>query len=414
MLRSAILCIAGFLFVSSPVQAVDDAHIFDIDLNEKTPVLSDLLQQYNEKTSQYSWHYQFRWNMPAQFDTGFQSIIDDFGNHEKRLENANEERILQMLQRMPKQMYPYIGPMLHKVRGLSGKVLELPGIKETKNKFPTRVAKIFEDVNYLEFASPSMYIFLMPEIWEPEISREYPNLKIKSLQNPRKIKINPDLMAKVEKNVPASKFMQGAQMPTPKLQPRHFNADISTPLSTADVQAFINTLDGLRSFLHQNKNEMQLMGIVPLMRYYDEQNGEKPIVGYFKAAVNPCQTIVRKVQWLGKYAEFQKVVGTQGFGLDDWAYTCDKTVKAYRIFRTPISHTGFVNSVRKGLYDKMLRQYKLTPQEREMLHYQAQAFLQLYTAPKENIDAVRPFAKQLQQEFLQLGNQYGGTPLVMP
>jgi hypothetical protein len=73
-----------------------------------------------------------------------------------------------------------------------------------------------------------------------------------------------------------------------------------------------------------------------------------------------------------------------------------------------------INIVRKGLYDKMLLSYNLTPQDREMLHYQAQAFLQLYTATKNDIDAVRPFAEQLGKKLIKLGNQYGGTPFIMP
>jgi hypothetical protein len=414
MVRFVICCILILLVSPATAKTIDDAHIFDIDLQEETPVLSKLQKEYHEKKSQYSWHYQFRWNMPSQFDTGFQNIINEFGNTEKRLDNANEERILQMLQRLPKEMYPYIGPLLHTVRGLSGKVLDLPGIKETKNQFPKRIARDLQDIEYLEFASPSMYIFLMPEIWGEKSSVEYPKLKNKSLQIPHKIRINPEFIATVEKNVPAEKFMLNRQSEEAEFSPRNYNADKNTPLSKADVKAFIGTFDGLNKFLHQNQNEMRLMFLEPLIKFYDRQNGEKPIVSYFKAAVNPCQTVVRKVKWLGKYDEFQKVIGEQGFGLDDWAYTCDKTIKAYRVFHAPITMSSMVNIVRKGLYDKMLLSYNLTPQDREMLHYQAQAFLQLYTASKNDIDAVRPFAGQLGKKLIKLGNQYGGTPFIMP
>lgn len=414
MMRFAIFCVLILLTTPATAKTLDDAHIFDIDLQEPTPVLSKLEKEYHEKKSQYSWHYQFRWNMSSQFDTEFQNIINEFGNTEKRLDSASEERVLQMLQRMPKEMYPYIGPLLHTVRGLSGKVLDLPGIKETKNQFPKRIARDLQDIEYLEFASPSMYIFLMPEIWGEKSSVEYPKLHIKSLQYPHKIRLNPDFIAAVEKNVPAEKFMLGHQPEEPEFSPRNYDADKNTPLSKADVKAFIATFDGLKKFLHQNQNEMRLMFLEPLIKFYDRQNGEKPIIGYFKAAVNPCQTIVRKVKWLGKYDEFQKVIGEQGFGLDDWAYTCDKTIKAYRVFHAPITMSSMVNIVRKGLYDKMLLRYNLIPQDREMLHYQAQFFMQLYSAPKNDIDAVRPFARELGKKLIKLGNQYGGTPFIIP
>ena len=51
---------------------------------------------------------------------------------------------------MPPQMYEYIGPYLHTVPGIPEKVLNMPGIKETKNKFPSRIAPQLADIEDIE------------------------------------------------------------------------------------------------------------------------------------------------------------------------------------------------------------------------------------------------------------------------
>ena len=62
-----------------------------------------------------------------------------------------------MIQSLPKQYYPYIGPYLHTVPNMSPKILNLPGIKETKNQFPERIAPQLKDIPNLEFLSPYLY-----------------------------------------------------------------------------------------------------------------------------------------------------------------------------------------------------------------------------------------------------------------
>lgn len=76
-------------------------------------------------------------------------------------------------------MYPYIGPMLFTIPNMSEKVLNLPGIRETKNKFPTRIALQLKGIDDLEFLSPFLYYLLMPEVWPenvtmPEMPRRVP------------------------------------------------------------------------------------------------------------------------------------------------------------------------------------------------------------------------------------------------
>ncbi len=395
-------------------QIKEFAHVFDVDPNEEVPLLWRLEKEFAKAVSEYDWRYDYSWNMPKEFDADFKQNIADFGATEMRLQNPDEERIYRALMRIPKEFYPYIGPELHTVRGLSGKILDLPGIKETKNKFPTRIASVFKDIPNIEFVSPVLYFYLMPELWgEGANSIEYP-VALKQRPRPRNIKINPELLAAVKRDVPLEDYTNGhwPQQPDPGV--RHFYADKNTPLSGADVVAFMATVDGLSEFINRDDNELRLILLDALMNYYDEKNGVDKNAAFLKGAVNPCQTIARKIKWYGMRAEFQKYIGEQGFGLDDWAYTCDKTLKAYRVATMPTAYVTGLKFMRNGTLYKMMDRLGFDAEERRQQRYFIEASIQLYDTTDENIAAVTPYTKQLRAKWQKLGEQYGGTPLIIP
>ena len=412
--RNIIFSVCWLLAGVAHAQSLTDPQLFAVDLTEAPPDIKELQREYQNIHSNYRWKYEYRWNMPTIFDNEFQNIITTFGKVEKRIENPDEERILRWLKQLPPEYYPYVGPLLHTMPGLSGKILDLPGIKETKNKFPQRIAAVFEDVPDIEFASPGLYIYLMPEMWGEKSSKEKPQPRPQKLQNPHKIKINPKFVAAVLQNVSEDDFTLGHQPKEPSAGMRHFLADAQTPLSGADVKAFVQTGKGLKNFFGQNQNTLRFIMVDSLIRYQDEKNGENATAAWLKTVVNPCQTIARKAKWLRQYTQFQQAIGAQGFGFDDWAYTCDKALKAYRVYTMPIDYAGILNFTRTGLYEDLLRQYGYAPEELEQVRYHHAAFVQMYTSTPENIDAVKPYVQQLRQIFSDLGAENSGTPLILP
>ena len=74
--------------------------------------------------------------------------------------------MLEQLKNTPKEYYPYIGPYLHTIPGISEKVLNLPGIKETKTGFRKRIAPQLADIENLEFMSPALYFCVDAGIME--------------------------------------------------------------------------------------------------------------------------------------------------------------------------------------------------------------------------------------------------------
>lgn len=412
-----VFFIIALILVNAPchAQLKEFAHIYDVPADENIPNTLQLEKEYRKSVSDYDWHYDFSWNIPPVFDKEFSANIQYFGNVEKRINSADEEKLLQELKRIPPVFYPYIGPMLYKVPGLSGKILDLPGIKGTKHQFPKRIASKLSNIPNIEFVSPELYIFLMPQIFgENTGSLEFPQLS-DSRPNIPAVRIKRAFLDRLAEKVPAQDFALDAPQKKKKDNPRHYNADQNTPLSTADVSAFIDTLDVLQNFQSSGRHEIDFIAIGGLISYWDEKNGIDKNVSFLKSAVNPCQSIARKVKWLGLRNEFQQVIGTQAFGLDDWAYTCDKTLKAFRAASQNNAYTTTLNLLKKGYAYKMINQFSYyTPQERQTHKYFIEAVIQMFDSTPENIAAIRPEVDRLREKLLPFNANILGSPLVMP
>ena len=92
----------------------------------------------------------------------FTCLFTSCSNDDDESNPTSMVEMYDMLMMLPKEYYPYIGPMLHTFPGISDRILMLPGIKETKNKFPERIAPQLQGIEDLEFLSPHLYILLIP------------------------------------------------------------------------------------------------------------------------------------------------------------------------------------------------------------------------------------------------------------
>ena len=110
------------------------------------PDLKKLQEEYIQVTEIYEPRYIVSWDMGPVFDRVWRDVITSYGSSEKRIKAAGEEDLTEIIATLPKEFYPYIGPVLHTMKGLSGKILDLPGIKETKNKFPDKIASRFQNI----------------------------------------------------------------------------------------------------------------------------------------------------------------------------------------------------------------------------------------------------------------------------
>ncbi len=125
----ACLVLMTVVLASAAAEAVtpaDYAGRFEVDMKEDIPPLEELRRMFAPKPV-YDRKFDYFWNIGKVFDKGFAQTIRSYGTRQTRLKWPGEETMLEQLKNTPKEYYPYIGPYLHTIPGISEKVLNLPG-----------------------------------------------------------------------------------------------------------------------------------------------------------------------------------------------------------------------------------------------------------------------------------------------
>ena len=401
-----------FLFLCVPVRAQtpDFTKYFEVDLNAPLPNLKALQEEYARATEIYDPRYIVSWELGAAFDEVWRGVISYYGTTEKRLRSPGEETLTEMIASLPKEVYPYIGPFLHSVPGIPEKILNMPGIKETKNKFPERIAPQLADIEDLEFLSPYLYILLMPEMW--------PN-NDESLETPKKRRskipqtpYDPKFYAKVIKNVEqsgVSNAYSGGERPLQdKL--RTLKVTKTSPLTSADVLAFTNTLDGVLAF-SSFENKLKIIRAGSLLDYYEAKNGTALSMNTLKDIVNPCQRLALKVKWAGLETEFSKAIAKEGFNINEWAYTCDKTIKAYRATLISEGKLASLKLYKKGVYNAYISSFN--KKWRDSQFATMQGVLAMYKTTQNDVNQVLKNRVELKEKLMPFGLLMITSPITL-
>lgn len=399
-----------FLFFAANAHAEipDFRKYFEVDLDAPLPDIKKLREEYVRVTEVYNPRYIVSWELGGAFDDVWRSVISYYGTSEKRLRASGEEILTEQIASLPKEVYPYIGPFLHSVPGVPEKILNMPGIKETKNKFPERIAPQLADVEDLEFLSPYLYILLMPEMW-PE-NNEAIEMPVTRRAKIPPVRYNPEFYANVIKHVEesgVSNAYSGAPRP---LQDRLRTLKVTktSPLTSADVAAFVNTLDGVSGFATFN-NKYKLVAAGALLDYYEAQNGTALDMNTLKDIVNPCQRLALKIKWAGLESEFAKAIAHEGFNLKEWAYTCDKTIKAYRTTLISEGKLASLKLYKKGVYNNLMMGLK--ERWRNSQFATMQGVLEMYKTNRNDVNQVLKNRVELQDKLLSFGPLFITSPL---
>ncbi len=406
----AVFCLVCLSFSEAWAAMADYAAAYDIDFEkDKLPTLEELQKFFDEETVIYDPKYHSVWDLGNVFDSDFQSVIQTYGASEKRLKPDNEEIIMTMLKAMPRKYYEYFGPMLFQVPTMSEKVLNLAGIRGTKNRFPSRIAEQLKDVEDLEFLSPQLYFLLMPEMWETEQTPvEIPAWYLKSYP---KVYHNPQFYEFVKTVVPPEKYMPGYEETgeITRSDMRTVSPKKTDLLTSEDVKAFIRTIDNVQGWLKQGRNLLQVYQVAGMMNLYETHHpDEKSLpLPQLKDLVNPCQRLVQKVMIMGREVEFARAVVDEGFTLSEWAYTCDKTLKAYRVSHISLPLLQALKSYQSGSTDYQLN--TLSPHSRDVTYATMQGLLEMYKAPLSDVMEVRKNRKALHDSLEKYGFEVFGV-----
>ena len=361
------------------------------------PKYEDLQQKYIIERRRYNRRYEYYWGIGNLFDNVFRATITDYGSSERRIRHEHEEDLLDMLSLIPKEYYQYIGPYLHTVPNMPEKVLNMPGIKETKNKFPTRIAPQLAGIEDLEFLSPYLYYLLMPEMWpENRIPQEMPVMKKSS----PKVEYDEKLYQKIRTLVPEDEFIPGAK-PEVKVgnsDLRTIHPDVNSPLTSADIKAFARTLPKVYAIGENIYTMGRIYGAGNLLDIWEIENNIGLPMNSLKDIVNPCQRLVQKLRLAGLETNLRMAVGGEGFSPEEWAYTCDKTIKAYRMGMIRSGTLASIKAFQNGAYDEYLEE-TLGGKKADLQFATMQAMVEMYKAPLNDILEVRKNRKLLKKEF---------------
>ena len=383
---------------------------FEVDINAELPTYDELQKYHFDNYAVYNRKYNWHWNIGNIFDAVFRLTISEYGGTERRVKSANEEALMTMLEIMPPEYYQYIGPYLHTVPTISEKVLNMPGIKETKNKFPTRIAPQVADIEDIEFLSPYLYFLLMPEVWPGNnMTLEQPKpiqKKIKSVRNNQ-------LYDLIKKIVPAEDFYPNAKTKTAfdKSDLRTIEITANSPLSSGDIKAFVRTIPELNKIQSNVEAMAKIYGAGSLLDVWEADNNKGLPINTMKDLIYPCRRLLQKMRIAGEEEYLRDIVAKDGFTPEEWAYTCDKTIRAYRM--TGLSHSTAMSlkMYALGVYDAYTKETLGDKAELQFLNMQAA--LRMHEVSKDDILEVYKNRELLRESFFDAKYSIIAAPIVI-
>ncbi len=421
MFKFILATLCAVIMVSSAwAKTTDFYHYFDVDMAIELPDINKYMYKLDVKNQYYNRGYKTRVLIGNKFKKEFSKTIKSYGLSEGRIKADYEDDLLQLISWLPEKAYQYIGPMLHEVPGMPEKILNLPGIKETKNQFPKDIADEYKDDEDIEHLSPMLYFILMPEIWDEKdkivVDAPQPQLAKKK----KKVKPLPDFLKKkmgmdVEDKVKEASKPQN----THKSKVSSIDKELKTIIPTAsslltpkDVEAFVATIDDINAWGKENNmyvlNQFMLADV--LLTEWEKEQGTALAQNVLKDAVNPCQRLVVKANFAGLYTDMYRITASHGYTPEEWAYTCDKTIKAYRVATSNLNKAYAVDFHRKGYYEKYIS--KLPTKWRNEMFAAEAAIIKMHTVFQEDVEAVRGYTKILSEKFMRNEDMILAAPII--
>jgi hypothetical protein len=303
-------------------------------------------------------------------------------------------------------MYPYIGPYLHSLPGIPEKILNMPGIKETKNTFPERVAKKMADIENLEFLSPALYIALMPEVWGENDNIEKAVPRVIQPVN----RYDSTFMDKVLELVPPENFAPGTKVEAPlESRLRTISPDANSTLTTRDIGALIRSFGDIGEFSEDIYNKALVLEAGGLLDSWEDDMGNGAVLPMIKDLVHPCQRLVQKLKMQGLEKDFALLVAKEGFSVEEWAYTCDKSIKAYRVLRMTTPELLTLMLYKKNIYENQLAAYQ--DEIGPSIAITMQSMVEMYKAPIGDVLEVKKNQNELKAAFEKLKYRIAGQPI---
>lgn len=320
-----------------------------------------------------------------------------------------EDQLYDLIIKMPPLYYQYIGPFLHDAAYAPERILNIPGIKETKDTFPTRIAPQMQEYvkKYGKHMSKHYYLLLMPEAWErPKKENQY----LKSFED----EIPLDGIPRIKRHVYS--LLDASPMPDPKkyqngsalkkiVRPQTPKEQVTatSPLTEGDVEAALASFETINAAMGTNRFD----DFHSALRR--KASGEMALMEELR---NPFKMTAEKIQTLPEAKKFAEAVAKHGFTIEGWGYTVDKILKARRV-ATMSPTTAYAVADYRKYKKKLPPEFEgYDPYAKAMAWESLKVFVDMYTSPKENVLAVKNYGDKIRKVFTARDSMILEAPVV--
>ncbi len=322
-----------------------------------------------------------------------------------------EDNIYRLILMLPKYAYQYIGPFIHEMPYVSDRILNIPGLKETKGKFPTRIAPQMKEYvkKYGKYMSTHLYLYLMPEAWatpEREKSKFKGYSKIIKIDENTKpddlFVMNNRTLLKKHKMLSPEQYRTGAALQK-KVRPQTPADQVTqtSALTEGDVEAALASFKSIEEAFGNNRFDEFHTALRDMSLSDNNLMGEM---------LNPMQTLVDKINRLPQKEKFAKAIAKNGFTPESWGITVDKIIKARRVENmTPAVALNLATWRRLKKPPKSFD--VLSPHDRQVSWDSIQLFLGMYTSTRENLLAVKNYGDNIRKVFATKDMMFIETPV---
>ncbi|MCQ2965800.1 MAG: hypothetical protein MJ250_03560 [Alphaproteobacteria bacterium] len=325
------------------------------------------------------------------FEKSYPGGVKAMERDHKNIEND----IYNLIKMMPKEYYQYIGPFIHDVPYMSERILNIPGIKETKGKLPTRIAPQMKEYvrKYGKYMSKHLYIYLMPEVWNIENTREedlYNFKKTVDIDNNLKISdiFSIKTISLLDK-YPIKENFKEIKSYTPKQeQTKIEDVTQDSTLTAGDIEAGLRTVDELNEAFGSNRLDK-----------FHHTIRNMNLVSTQEELRNPMLAFKDKVLKLPEKKIFMRILSRNQFTPETWALTMDKIIKAHRVAHiTPAISLNIATWKQKDSLNSMISSF--SERDKKVTIDSLQLFADLYTSSRENVLAVKKYSDRIRKAFL--------------
>ena len=112
---------------------------------------------------------------------------------------------------------------------------------------------------------------------------------------------------------------------------------------------------------------------------------------------------VQKSKILGKDKELGAIVAKGGFTINEWGYTCDKTIKAHRVANITTNMVQLLKELQKGFYDEEIK--SLSNYTQNVRFALMQGIIQAHKAPMSDVLEYRKNRKEFEEKLKKYKNR---------